>query len=88
VNLFKRAEVGTKVNVIDRTIKDKSGHRFHPGTLGVDDTILLLTKMNDLDSEADGIECSSNVLFGGDTDGAASVVEDSSSFHLIGSFLF
>jgi hypothetical protein len=81
VRLLQHAEVRTEVDVIGGSADDEGGHGFDSGSLGFGDAGLCCAEVDDLDIEAAGIKSGSNVLLGGDADGATGMIECGIGFH-------
>ena len=88
VRLLQHAEVCTEVDVVGGSTEDEGGHGFDSGSLGFGDAALCYAEVDDLDIEATGIKCGSDVLLGGDTYRATGMVECGFGFHgsWLGSF--
>ncbi len=72
----------TEVDVIGGSGDDEGGDGFDSGGLGFSDATLGSAEVDDFDIEAAGVERGGDVLFGGDADGAACVVEYGFGFHV------
>lgn len=81
VRLLQHAEVCTKVDVVGGSTDNEGWYGFDSSSLGFSEAAFVVAQMNDLDIEAAGIKSGSDVLLGGDTDGAACMVECGFGFH-------
>ena len=74
-------DAGAEVDVIRLPVQHERGNGFHSRLLGFGDAPFALAEVDDLHFEPRGVERGSNVLFGSDTDRAASVIEYGFGFH-------
>ena len=88
VNLPQCLDAGAEVDVIRLAIQHQCGDGFDSGFLGFAHALFVLTEVNNFHFETRGVERGGDVLFGGDTHGAARVVEYGFGFHSFSSFVF